>query len=199
MDDKQKKSKIGNILTNLRKRKLIENEIAASVCEMPYTSEEFLTFGEKYLNGEKHQASMEALSRRIPAPIPDEMTKRIQDMTKEIFRLLDCKGVVRIDYICTSDLSELYVNEINTIPGSFAFYLWEPLGIPYPQLIDKLIEIAISASEEKKHNNFAFDSEIVAKFAKGSQKSGKSDNAKHADDEKPEEPKNAQPPTTATN
>lgn len=149
------------------------DEIAASVCEMPYTSEEFLTFGEKYLNGEKHQASMEALSRRIPAPIPDEMTKRIQDMTKEIFRLLDCKGVVRIDYICTSDLSELYVNEINTIPGSFAFYLWEPLGIPYPQLIDKLIEIAISASEEKKHNNFAFDSEIVAKFAKGSQKSGK--------------------------
>ncbi len=149
------------------------DDVTASVCEMPYTSEEFLTFGEKYLNGDKHQASMEALARRIPAPIPDEMTAKIQQMSIDIFKLMDCKGVVRIDYICDSELKELYVNEINTIPGSFAFYLWEPLGISYDKLIDKLIDFAFKAYDARKNNNFAFDSEIVAKFAKGSQKAGK--------------------------
>lgn len=149
------------------------DDVTASVCEMPYTSEEFLTFGEKYLNGEKHQASMEALSRRIPAPIPDEMTSKIRQMSIDIFKLMDCKGVVRIDYICDSELKELYVNEINTIPGSFAFYLWEPLGISYDKLIDKLIDFAFKAFEARKNNNFAFNSEIIAKFAKNSQKSGK--------------------------
>ncbi len=153
-------------------------DVKASVCEMPHNSDEFLTFSDKYLNGGKNQAGMEALSRRIPAPIPDEMTARIQKMTVDIFKLMDCKGVVRIDYICDNELKELYVNEINTIPGSFSFYLWEPMGIDYKSLIDKLIEYAQRALEEKKKNNFAFDSEIIAGFASNSQKAGKFGGAK---------------------
>jgi D-alanine-D-alanine ligase len=149
------------------------DDVRASVCEMPYNTDEFLTFSDKYLNGGKQQAGMEALSRRIPAPIPDEMTKRIEEMTVEAFKLMDCRGVVRIDYICDSELKELYINEINTIPGSFAFYLWEPLGISYAALIDKLIEYAFKAAEDKKNNNFAFDSEIIAGYARNSQKAGK--------------------------
>ncbi|MBR6765901.1 MAG: hypothetical protein IKM06_05380 [Clostridia bacterium] len=149
------------------------DDVKASVCEMPYNSDEFLTFSDKYLNGSKQQAGMEALSRRIPAPIPDEMTKKIEEMTVKAFKLMDCKGVVRIDYIASSDLNELYINEINTIPGSFAFYLWEPLGINYTALIDKLIEFAFKAAEDKKNNNFAFDSEIIAGYARNSQKAGK--------------------------
>jgi D-alanine-D-alanine ligase len=149
------------------------DDVKASVCEMPHNSDEFLTFSDKYLNGSKQQAGMEALSRRIPAPIPDEMTKKIEEMTVKAFKLMDCKGVVRIDYIASSDLNELYINEINTIPGSFAFYLWEPLGINYTALIDKLIEFAFKAAEDKKNNNFAFDSEIIAGYARNSQKAGK--------------------------
>ncbi len=149
------------------------DDVSASVCEMPYNSDEFLTFSDKYLNGGKNQAGMEALSRRIPAPIPDEMTKTIQEMTIKAFKLMDCKGVVRIDYMCDKDLKELYINEINTIPGSFAFYLWEPLGISYDKLIEKLIDIALTAHNDKKKNNFAFDSEIIAGFARNSQKAGK--------------------------
>ncbi len=149
------------------------DDVTVSVCEMPYNSDEFLTFSDKYLNGGKNQASMEALARRIPAPISDEMTERVRKMTVDIFKLMDCKGVVRIDYICNNDLTELYVNEINTIPGSFAFYLWEPLGISYDHLIDKLIECAVKANDARKANNFAFDSEIISKFAQNSQKTGK--------------------------
>ncbi|MBP5661748.1 MAG: D-alanine--D-alanine ligase [Clostridia bacterium] len=149
------------------------DKVKASVCEMPAAKEDFLTFSDKYLSGGKNEASMEALSRRIPAPIPEDMTARVRQMTVDIFKLMDCKGVVRIDYIADHDLANLYVNEINTIPGSFAFYLWEPLGISYAKLIDILIETAFQAYEARKENNFAFDSEIIAKFALGSQKSGK--------------------------
>ena len=149
------------------------SDVTASVCEMPYNADEFLTFKDKYLSGGKNQAGMEALSRRIPAPIPDELTEKIRNMTVEAFKLMDCKGVVRIDYILNSDMTELYINEINIIPGSFAFYLWEPLGIGYTQLIDELIEIAQKANEDKKNNNFAFDSEIIQGFARNSLKAGK--------------------------
>ncbi len=148
------------------------DNVKASVCEMPYNSDEFLTFSDKYLNGNKNQAGMEALSRRIPAPISDELTKKIQDLTVQAFKLMDCKGVVRIDYMLDKD-ENLYINEINTIPGSFAFYLWEPLGINYVRLIDELIDIAFRANKDKKRNNFAFDSEIILGFAKSSQKAGK--------------------------
>lgn len=148
------------------------DNVSASVCEMPYNSDEFLTFSDKYLNGNKNQAGMEALSRRIPAPITDELTKKIQDMAVQAFKLMDCKGVVRIDYMLDKD-DNLYINEINTIPGSFAFYLWEPLGKSYTSLIDELIDIAFCANNDKKQNNFAFDSEIISGFARNSQKAGK--------------------------
>lgn len=148
------------------------DNVSASVCEMPYNSDEFLTFSDKYLNGGKNQAGMEALSRRIPAPISDELTKKIQDMTVQAFKLMDCKGVVRIDYMLDKE-DNLYINEINTIPGSFAFYLWEPLGKSYTSLIDELIDIAFCANKDKKQNNFAFDSEIISGFARNSQKAGK--------------------------
>jgi len=148
------------------------SEVKASVCEMPYNSDEFLTFSDKYLNGNKNQAGMEALSRRIPAPISKELTKKIENMTVQAFKLMDCKGVVRIDYMLDKD-DNLYINEINTIPGSFAFYLWEPMGINYTRLIDELIDIAFKANKDKKQNNFAFDSEIIAGFARNSQKAGK--------------------------
>lgn len=141
------------------------DDVSASVCEMPAGADEFLSFSDKYLNGGKNQASMEALARKIPAPISKEMTAQVEEYTKQIFKLLDCKGVVRIDYICSNDLSTLYVNEINTIPGSFAFYLWEPLGISYEELIEKLIDYAFKAFEARNNNNFAFDSEIISKFA----------------------------------
>lgn len=78
---------------------------------------------------------MKSLSRQIPAPISPELTKQIQDYTVEVFRMLECKGVVRVDYILEGE--QVYINEINTIPGSFAFYLYEPMGISFAALVGK--------------------------------------------------------------
>lgn len=147
-------------------------DITSSVCEMPVGWEEFLTFDEKYLRGDKGGnakqsgiGGMETLRRKIPAPIGDEKTRQIQTMAMDIFRALDCKGVVRIDFMLEGDA--LYVGEINTIPGSLAFYLWEPSGLPYAKLIDRMVELAYAAHTEKSRNVYAFDSTILQQVASG--------------------------------
>ncbi len=148
-----------------------------SVCEQPISWGDLLDFSTKYLSaGKTGSAStgMASLSRLIPAPISDELTKQVQDLTVKIFKTLDCKGVVRMDFLYDTKNEKLYANEINTIPGSFAFYLWEPLGISYAELIDRLIGFAEKAHDEKARSNYAFESDILkktgfgAKGAKGS-------------------------------
>ena len=86
---------------------------------------------------------MASVQRTIPAPIPDEMTKRIQSLAVRAFQSLGCNGVVRFDFMIDRSNGELYLNEINTIPGSLAFYLWEPVGVPYPELLDRCIKLAL--------------------------------------------------------
>lgn len=156
----------------------IKGEVRASLCEMPASWEEFLTFDDKYLRGSKSGKGqgMESLARKVPAPISDELTQRIQQMTTQVYNAMDCKGVVRIDYMLDGD--GLYINEINIIPGSLAFYLWEPLGISFKEMLDCMIEDAFTAYAEKNRSVFSYDSSILRsvqggmKGAKGGKLSG---------------------------
>ena len=148
-------------------------DVRASVCEMPVPTADgsFLTFWEKYLRnaGTKGNAAsqgMKSLSRVVPAPIGDELTARIQKMTKEIFSLLDCRGTVRIDFILDEN-DMLYVNEPNTIPGSLAFYLWKECGVSFPQLVEKMVEDALRAHADQDSSVYAYDSTILQKVAAG--------------------------------
>lgn len=147
-----------------------DGEAEASPIEMPISGEEFLDFHEKYLaqGGSKGMAS---LHRVVPAPIEEGLRDRIQEMSREIFRMMDCKGVVRIDYMFDRESGNLYITEINTIPGSLAFYLWENAGVPYRKLIDRMVELAERAHADKNQANYAYTSDILqgASFgAKGS-------------------------------
>ncbi len=158
-------------------------DVNTSVCEQPVNWEEFLTFEDKYMRGSKgaksakssnestnklgvKQGGMENMDRRIPANIPDKQTKEIQELTKKAFKSLNSKGVVRIDYIIDKTENKVYINEINTIPGSFSFYLWKHNGLEYPELIDKLVEIAEKANEEKNKNNYTYESNIIGNITK---------------------------------
>ena len=116
---------------------------------------------------------MQSLSRRIPAPISDELTARIQDYTRRVFQLFDCKGVIRIDYIIDKKDSSLYINEINTIPGSFAFYLWECSGLSYKELLDELIRYAVKAYEDSASSEYAYKSDILLNYSKGAESGSK--------------------------
>ncbi|MBR0513732.1 MAG: D-alanine--D-alanine ligase [Clostridia bacterium] len=150
-----------------------DDSVQASSIEMPLNSTEFLDFHEKYLSsgGSKGMAS---LHRVLPAPIEDRLKELIQEMSCKIFRMLDCKGVVRIDYMFDRESEQVYITEINTIPGSLAFYLWEYDGLHYSDMIDRLIENAVKAYEDRNRANYAFDSDILknanfgTKGAKGS-------------------------------
>ena len=143
-----------------------DEELQASPIEMPLNNDEFLDFKDKYLSsgGSKGMAS---LHRVLPAPIDDELTAEIQNLSKTIFRLLDCKGVVRIDYMFDRDSEKLYITEINTIPGSLAFYLWENAGISYSSLIDRMIEFAEKAHDDKNQANYAYTSDILKNVSLG--------------------------------
>jgi len=146
-----------------------DDDVEASPIEMPISAEKFLDFKEKYLasGGSKGMAS---LHRILPAPIPDELRDRIQTLSCDIFRMMDCKGVVRIDYMWDRNSDEIYITEINTIPGSLAFYLWENAGVKYSQLIDRMVQCAKRAHEDKNLRNYAFTSDILKSVSLGGAK-----------------------------
>lgn len=147
-------------------------DVQTSVLEMPVpaTGDRFLNFFEKYLRnaGVKGESSrgMKSLSRVVPAPIGEEMTERITTMTREIFKLLDCCGTIRVDFMFDEN-DVLYVNEPNTIPGSLAFYLWKECGVGFPELVDRMVESAMRRHADKNRNVYAYDSTILQKVAAG--------------------------------
>ena len=147
-------------------------DVRASVCEMPVPSsnDTFLDFWQKYLRNASTKGEdsrgMKSLSRVVPAPIGEELTGRIQTMTCDIFKLLDCRGTVRVDFILDQN-DMLFVNEPNTIPGSLAFYLWKACGLDFPKLIEKMVEDALRAHADKNSSVFAYDSSILKKVAAG--------------------------------
>ncbi len=146
----------------------------ASVCEQPITSTDFLSFDDKYIhqNSETEQTSndspitentsgMAGAQRKIPAPIPEDMTLHIQKLASETFKILDCMGIARIDFLVSDD-GQVYVNEINTIPGSFSFYLWEPDGVSFPDLVSQLVNLAIETNNEKNRLIYSYSTNLLS-------------------------------------
>jgi D-alanine-D-alanine ligase len=136
-----------------------------SVCEQPVAWEEFLSFSDKYLRGSKDGDSkasgMASLQRRVPAPISDELTARVQSNAISAFEAVGAAGVARVDAFVRSETDETWVMEINTVPGSFSFYLWEASGLSFPGLVDSLLEIALAVHDEKSQLMFSYDSGIL--------------------------------------
>lgn len=131
----------------------------ASICEEPISSG-ILDYADKYLGNSK-QKGMASLSRKVPADITKEEEERIHDLSIKTFKVLGCAGVSRIDFLMNNETKDIYVNEINTIPGSLAFYLWEKSGISFKELIDRLVEIALSAHKEKNEKCFTYEENIL--------------------------------------
>lgn len=138
------------------------DEYQTSVCEEPIKSGEILSYEDKYMGGSKGAKGMQASQKRIPADLPQEMSDRIRFLAGETFRVLSCHGVSRVDVIVDADTNEIYVNEINTIPGSLSFYLWEATGIPFDKLMDKLVSLALKRQREKGHKTVSYDQNIFS-------------------------------------
>ena len=151
-----------------------ENEAIASECEEPLHSEEILSYEDKYVSNSKSGGSkgMASVSRKIPAEISDELREEIREMAVKSFKLLGCNGVARIDFMIDDENGKLYFNEINTIPGSLAFYLWEPVGIPYKELLNRMIELCLKRARQEESLTFTFDTNILDSASFGGAKGG---------------------------
>lgn len=141
------------------------DECEASVCEEPFMHDEILSYKDKYLGGEKSgEASkgMASLGRKIPADISSEKSDEIKKLSCDIFKALGCSGVVRIDFLMNSNTGEVFANEINTIPGSLAFYLWEASGLKYTDMIDRLVSIAFRRQRTRDNLTYTIDTNILS-------------------------------------
>lgn len=136
--------------------------LETSVCEMPKGRSDLLSFDDKYLSDNNNASKgMASADRIIPAPISDEKRIEIETLAQNVFRTLGCSGLARLDFLMHSDTGKIYFNEINTIPGSFSFYLWDKSGYSFPELLDKLISIALEIQRNKSGRVRSYETNLL--------------------------------------
>ncbi|MFN2452170.1 MAG: D-alanine--D-alanine ligase family protein [Candidatus Dormibacteria bacterium] len=149
-----------------------------SVCEQP-VSAGLLRYEDKYGTGGKTGASpagakstrtaaskggatgMDSARRLIPAPIPDEVTGAIQEAARRAFTVLGCAGVSRVDFLVRPEQGWFMVNEVNTVPGSLAYYLFEPAGLSFPELVAELVDLGMQRHAVKLRSTYSIDSWLL--------------------------------------
>ncbi|HIS38450.1 MAG TPA: D-alanine--D-alanine ligase [Candidatus Onthousia faecavium] len=150
-----------------------------SVIEEVLSKSSFLTYEEKYIGSSKVKGKlgakmsavkgskgMASADRKIPADISDKMTKEVEELAVRVFKALGSSGNARIDMLIDTKAKKVYVNEINSIPGSLAFYLWDPKGKDYTELLDDMINIAIKDYKRRESKTHSFKTNILQGFAK---------------------------------
>ncbi len=140
----------------------------ASVCERPLGITETLSFEDKYQSGGGAEKGMASADRVIPADISAELTETIRTIAIHTFKTFDAAGVARLDFLVNADTKEVYFNEINTIPGSFSFYLWDKSDLNFTQLMEELIDIGVKRHQAKNGRIRSYDTNLLSeKAAKG--------------------------------
>lgn len=134
-------------------------EIEASVLEQPISAGDSLTYEDKYLRGGE---GMKSAERIIPAPISIELTRQIQEMTVSAFRAIDGRGIARIDFLVRPETGDIFLNEINTMPGSLSFYLWRASGMSARNLVERLVALAQDAYAEKRRSTYNYETNLIA-------------------------------------
>lgn len=162
-----------------------ENDAIASECEEPLHTKDILSYEDKYVNnaggkgktGSKNSgakgAGMASVARKIPAELSPEKREEVRELAVRSFQALGCNGVSRIDFMIDESDGQLYFNEINPIPGSLSFYLWEPVGVPYSELLDRMIQLSFKRLRTEESITFSFETNILANANLGGGKSGK--------------------------
>jgi D-alanine-D-alanine ligase len=174
-DDEQVLAASVDIATNFDRRVVVEQAITggveincavmgyddhmhASLLEQPVSWEEFLTYEEKYMRGGE---GMKSAEREIPAPLDEELTSRLRALAVEVFQAISGHGIARVDFLVRPETDEIYVNEVNTMPGSLAFYLWHEEGMSNSAVVDRLVQIAQEAHADKRRNTYNYQTSLI--------------------------------------
>ena len=148
-------------------------EAKCSVIEEVVKNDELLSYKDKYLGGSKSSKTkmpvkgskgMASTSRIIPANITKAQQSLIEKLALKVFKVLNASGCVRIDFMIDEDSDEVYVNEINSIPGSLAFYLWKELDIDFASECDQLISDALLRFSRKEKKTYSFETNILKNY-----------------------------------
>lgn len=155
-----------------------------SAIEKVMATKDILTYQDKYLGSGKTKGKlktpvksqgMASTTREIPAKIKDEARQKVEQMAKDAFKALGCSGVVRIDFLIDEKKGDVYVNEVNSIPGSLSFYLWDAVGKDYTTLLDEVINIGIRDYKKRISKTHSFETNILKGFSEfGGAKGSKS-------------------------
>ncbi len=146
-------------------------QVKVSACERPIGSSEILSYEDKYQRqGSKKtplqspnqdNAGMASLDRELPANISNKLQTEIEDLAKRSFLAVGASGVARLDFIVDKDTNKVYLNELNTIPGSLSFYLWKEVGVSFEQLLQEMIELALRKYRRTKRLQFSNDTNLL--------------------------------------
>ncbi len=145
---------------------LWNDQVEISAAEEVYSDNEFLDFENKYLKGSKSKKAvtgskgMASTNRKIPAEVSPALLANLKRDGEKAFRLLNCSGVVRVDFLVNKKTEEYVLVEVNTIPGSLAFYLWEKTSLSFDKLASKMIDLAFKKEEYRNNHNRKFTSQI---------------------------------------
>lgn len=145
-------------------------ELRLAAIERPLNKTEFFDFSDKYLSGNKKGGGANSQYSEIPANIDKELAKQVEDLGKMTYRTLGCSGIARIDFLIDGTSKQIYVNEVNTLPGSLYHHNWKNAGVSGVELITKLIALAEERFASQQRTTYVFDSDILKKA--GDQKIG---------------------------
>ncbi|QVK17799.1 D-alanine--D-alanine ligase [Mycoplasmatota bacterium] len=137
--------------------------LEASVVERVIQQDDILSYQDKYLRGSnKNSKGMESTNRELPANISDALKEEIQKVAIKAVKVIGARGVLRIDFLYDDKNKILFLNEINTIPGSLAFYLWKAKGLKYKELIERLIKLALKTYRIKNSKLISYDTNLLS-------------------------------------
>ena len=148
-----------SVLGNYESQKLSE-------IEEVMTDNDLLTYDDKYVNGGKKtgKSGMASASRKIPAGISDNLKEDVREIATKAFKAVGLSGDVRIDFLIDQKKKKAYINEINSCPGSLAFYLWEPVGKNFTALLDEMINIGVKDYKKRNNKIHSFKTNILSGF-----------------------------------
>lgn len=141
------------------------------------SANKFLSYEEKYIGGGKKvkgsyktgvktpSKGMASASRKLPADLSAKLKKEVEEVAVLAFKALGSAGVCRIDFLIDDKAKKVYINEINSIPGSLSFYLWEATGVKYSDLLDDLINIGVKDYKKRISKTHSFSTNILKGFS----------------------------------
>ena len=158
------------VMGNYERQKVSEIEEVLS-------ANRFLTYADKYIGDGKGKLKgakvpmkgsskgMASANRKLPADLPDKMRKEVEEVAVEAFKALGSSGNARIDFLINEETNKVYINEINSIPGSLAFYLWEAKGVDFSSVLDEMINIGVKNYKKRVSKTHSFETNILQGFA----------------------------------